>query len=102
VVQAVLSGDEIAIGASLLAFTQYMGGAVFLSAATALFNGSLSSSLQKYAPRANATAIMDVGIKGGVASSISASDLKEITVAFSKAITQTFVSLASKDCLKIS
>jgi hypothetical protein len=101
VVQAVLSGDEIAIGASLLAFTQYMGGAVFLSAATALFNGSLSSSLQKYAPGANATAIMDVGIKG-VASSISASDLKEITVAFSKAITQTFVSLASKDCLKIS
>jgi hypothetical protein len=93
VVQAVLSGDEIAIGASLLAFTQYMGGAVFLSAATALFNGGLSSSLQKYAPGANATAIIDAGIKG-VTSSISASDLKGVTVAYSKAITQTFVSLA--------
>lgn len=100
-VQAILSSDEIAIGASLLAFTQFMGGAVFLSAATALFSSGISLSLQNYASEVNATAIIDTGIIG-LASLLSASDSRDVAAAYSKAITQTFVSPSSQDCLKLA
>ncbi|TVY84473.1 Efflux pump mlcE, partial [Lachnellula suecica] len=91
IVQAVLTGDEIAVGSSLLAFTQYMGGAVFLSAATTLFNSGLVTSLKNYAPQVNATAIISAGATG-VADAVSESDLQDVLLAYSKAITQTFVS----------
>jgi hypothetical protein len=91
VIQVVLTGDELAIGTSFLAFAQYMGGAIFLSGATTLFNSGLSSALNEYAPEVNATALIDAGATG-ITAAVSGSQLEGVLLAYSKAITQTFVS----------
>lgn len=51
----------IPIAMSLVVFGQYIGGSIFLSLSNVVFNSSLKSSLAKYAPYANATAIIAAG-----------------------------------------
>lgn len=90
VVQAVLSGDEVAIGTSLLAFSQYLGGAIFISAANTLFNNDLVTSLHKFAPEVNAHDVIEAGAASN-RKNIPAADLPSILWAYNHAITQTFV-----------
>jgi len=92
VAQAVLSGDEVAIGTSILAFVQYLGAATFISSANTLFDNGLISSLHDYAPQINATSIVAAGATG-IKGVISAADLPRVLLAFNRAITQTFVSI---------
>ena len=89
-VQTILSGDEIATGTSLLAFSQYLGGAVFASCANALFINDLSRSLVSYAPDVNASEIIRAGARG-IANTVPASSLKGVLRAFNHAITRIFV-----------
>ena len=90
VVQAVLSGDEVAIGTSMLAFSQYLGGAVFISAANTVFTNNLISSLHEFAPQVNAQDLVKAGATGH-RNITSADDLPPVLRAYNSAITRTFV-----------
>lgn len=92
VVQGALSVDEVAIGTSILALVQYLGAAIFLLCANIVFNSSLVSSLQDYAPKVNATSAIAAGATE-LKDIIAAADLPGVLLAFNKAITQTFVSI---------
>ena len=89
-VQAVLSPDEVAIGTSLLAFSQYLGGAIFISAANTLFNNVLVTSLHNFAPHVYAQAVIDAGATG-FRNVVTASDLPLVLLAYNRAVVQTFV-----------
>ena len=91
IVQAVLTGDEIAIGSSLLAFTQYLGGAVFISSANSLFSNKLVSSLGSLVPASNSTDITHIGATE-LASSVPVQYRAEPLLVINDAITGTFVS----------
>lgn len=91
IVQAVLTGDEIAIGSSLLAFTQYLGGAFFISSANSLFSDKLVFSLGSLAPALNSTDITHIGATELV-SSVPAQYRAESLLMINDAITGTFVS----------
>jgi hypothetical protein len=92
----VLTGDEVAIGTSILAFVQYLGAAVFITGATTLFNNVLLSSLKDFAPNANTTAIIAAGAIG-ISGQVSASELPGVLLAFNRAITQTYVRTQGKE-----
>ena len=88
-IQASLKPSEIAIAISLLSFSQYVGTAIFLVIANTIFSETLKSSLEKYAPNADAAAII---ASGGTAfrGFVSPEDLPGVLLAFSKATDGTF------------
>lgn len=92
--QTVLTGEEIAVGSSLLAFVQYLSAAVFLSAATALFEGKLISSLQILLPTLSPSKVLEAGATG-LAGLISSEDAPKLLQAYNDGVVATFVSKPS-------
>jgi hypothetical protein len=56
--------DEIAIGTSLLVFTQFLLSAVFLVVSNLIFDTSLRNELAVNAPATNATLVVEMGATG--------------------------------------
>ncbi|KAF9697064.1 hypothetical protein EKO04_005149 [Ascochyta lentis] len=89
VVQAALTGEEIAVGTSILAFVQYLGAAIFISGANSLFSNKLITALQIMVPEIDAAEVL----KSGAAELIKvvpAAYEPQILLAYSKAVTSTF------------
>jgi hypothetical protein len=90
-IQSFLPGNQVAIANSLIFFSRSFGGALFLSLAQAILANSLPSALYKYAPNADAQAIISTGATG-FQSLIDKSDLTGVVLAFTSTITNTYVS----------
>jgi len=60
-VQNAIPETQVSVGMSLVAFTQTLGGAMFLSFAQTAFNAGLTESLPKYAPGVSPQAIAAAG-----------------------------------------
>lgn len=93
VVQAALTGDEVAIGTSLLAFVQYLGAAIFISGANSLFSNKLIAALRSLAPDIDAADVLKSGA-AELMKVVPAGYEPQILLAYSKAITSTFASPA--------
>jgi hypothetical protein len=90
-VQAVLTGEEVAVGSSLLAFVQYLGAAVFNSSANSLFSNKLISSLHSLAPAINPTDVIHGGATE-LKTSFPPETQTQLLLAYNNAVTNTFVS----------
>lgn len=90
VVQAVLTGEDVAVGSSLLAFVQYLGSAIFISAADALFTNKLKDSLQDLGISSNASEGLSAGALS-IGNGSTKGSQRQLENAYNGAITQTFV-----------
>ncbi|KAJ2982136.1 hypothetical protein NQ176_g1594 [Zarea fungicola] len=90
--QNYLTGMQIPIGAAMLMFMQYFGGAVFLSVAKTIFTNELISTLHKYAPDIDAYSIVHSGATSAF-NGLSEHDRPLVVEAYNKALTSTFVSV---------
>ena len=90
VVQAVLTGEDVATGSSILAFIQYLGSAIFISAADALFTNRLKASLEDLGLAYNASDSLLAGAfeRGN---GTTKENETQLIYAYNGAITQTFV-----------
>lgn len=96
--QAVLTGEEVAVGSSLLAFVQYLGAAVFISSANSLFSNKLISSLHTLAPSINPTNVIHGGATE-LKNSFPSEAQTQLQEAYNNAITDTFVSSLLSLCI---
>lgn len=90
VVQAVLTGEDVATGSSLLAFVQYLGSAVFISAADALFTNKLKASIEDLGPGYNVSDGLSAGAFN-IGNGSTKESRRQLEYAYNGAITQTFV-----------
>lgn len=78
----------MAIGNSMLVFTQNFGGAVFLSFAELIFSNTLATSMTKYAPSVDTQDILTWGATG-FREHISGADFTNVLTAYNEAIVAT-------------
>ena len=90
VVQAVLTGEDVATGSSILAFIQYLGSAIFISAADALFTSKLKASLEKLGLGYHVSDSLSAG-SFETGNSTTKENETQLIHAYNGAITQTFV-----------
>ncbi|KAG0645299.1 Efflux pump mlcE [Hyphodiscus hymeniophilus] len=88
-VQHTLDRSQMAIGASMVIFSQFFGGAIMLAVAVTDFRSSLITALKRYAPEVNADLIMNVGA-AGVRKALTSQQLPGVLEAYNHAITNTF------------
>ena len=75
----------------MFAFSQYLGGAVFILSAKNLFSNGLVSSLKEYAPQVNSQDVITAGATS-IRKVVPVLELPNILLAYNHAIAQTFVS----------
>ncbi len=75
----------------MFAFSQYLGGAVFILSAKTLFSNGLVSSLKEYAPQVNSQDVITAGATS-IRKVVPVLELPNILLAYNHAIAQTFVS----------
>jgi hypothetical protein len=90
-VQEDLPGDAIAAASSMIALCQYLAGSVAISVAQSIFQNGLAPALQKYAPEANTTAILNAGATG-YTTVVDPDQLGVVRMAYDEALVKTFVS----------
>lgn len=95
-VQQTLEPSKISIGAAMVVFCQFFGGALFPAIAETDLSSSLKSILPQDAPGVNATLIFNAGATG-LRSIVSINQLPEVLSAYNKAIINTFVSIKFGD-----
>jgi len=84
---------EVAIGTAIVVFSQFFGGAVFVSLGQTVFLNRLAPALAKFEPTVSAASLIEVGATS-VRSAVSKSQLEGVLKAYNLALTQTFVSLS--------
>jgi hypothetical protein len=80
------------VGTTIIVFTQFLSGSVFLAIAQSIFQGRLLVLLQQKAPNENGQAIVAAGataVRGLIA---APEDLSAVLQAYNTAVTETFVS----------
>jgi hypothetical protein len=90
-VQAVLPLTQVPTATSILVLCQFLGGAIFLSIATNLFESKLAKGLSEYLSPASAQAIMGNGARD-VRNMVFGQDLSATLLVYNTAIATTFVS----------
>ncbi|KAJ5822782.1 hypothetical protein N7447_005122 [Penicillium robsamsonii] len=93
-VQNTLPHTQVSIAMSILMFTQTFSGAIFLTAASAVFDSGLKSFVPKYAPKVDLQTIISAGATG-IQNAVSSSDLSGVLVAYSKSISYVFIMSAA-------
>lgn len=88
-IQNNLPRESIAIGNSMMVFTQNFGGTVFLSFAELIFSHTLSTSMASDAPGIEVQDILSWGATG-FRDHVARDDLPGVLVAYNKATTVTF------------
>lgn len=97
-----LSKDQIAVGNSVLAFSMYLGGAVFVSAGNNVMNGGLVKYLHQMAPNVNPDIIVNAGATH-FRNVVDKADLPSVLLAYNHAITRTFyIAAASASCAAVA
>ncbi|KAK3373155.1 major facilitator superfamily domain-containing protein [Lasiosphaeria ovina] len=89
-VQTVLDIDDVAVGASLIVFTQSMGGAMFVSVGQTVFTNHLVQALAQYVPAIDPTSVLNAGATG-LESNFSADELPGIILSYNEALTRVFL-----------
>ncbi|KAF2103560.1 MFS general substrate transporter [Rhizodiscina lignyota] len=92
--QTALSGEEAAVGISLVTFFQFFGSSIFLAIAETVFSNTLTSELTKHVPEVNPTTLMHIGTSA-VRNFVTPEQLPAVLAAYDKAITSTFYVAAS-------
>lgn len=88
--QVVLTMDDIPTGTTAMIFFQSLGGALFISAAQTIFNGSLISNLKDVIPTGvNLETLMRVGIHN-MKNLVPPALMPQVLVAFNNALTHVF------------
>ncbi|KAL8719645.1 MAG: hypothetical protein Q9225_003367 [Loekoesia sp. 1 TL-2023] len=97
--QRVLDKDDVPTGVSLMFFAQSLGGAIFLSAAQNVLSSHLISNISSF-PNIDPRQIIDTGATA-LRTVFSPSDLPSVSVAYNKAIIQTYYIALGASCVSI-
>ncbi|OKL59583.1 hypothetical protein UA08_05245 [Talaromyces atroroseus] len=89
-VQVVLDTVDIPTGTALMVFMQVIGGSIFVSVDENVFDNKIVGNLVKDAPSVNPEVVLNAGATG-LRKVIDSADLPGVLMAYSDAITQTFV-----------
>jgi hypothetical protein len=84
-----MDGEELASGIAFMVFSQAIGPAIANTVYNVIFLESLPTEIAKYAPDANAQAIMNAGASG-YRSIVSPADLDGILVAYSNSLGRVY------------
>jgi hypothetical protein len=87
--QTVLRTHEASVGISLITFSQFIGGSIFVAISQTIFSNRLMSGLREHVPDLDANAFLGLGT-AAVRSSVSPQDLPAVIEAYNSAITSTF------------
>jgi hypothetical protein len=90
-VQTNVPPELLSVGTALVVFTQFFGGAVFIAFAQTTFTNSLGPALKEFAPNVTAKFVIDTGATN-LRNVVPAEVLEGVLMAYSKALTNTFVS----------
>ncbi|KAJ5084609.1 hypothetical protein NUU61_009188 [Penicillium alfredii] len=93
-IQNTLPTTQISIAMSILMFSQNFSGAMFLTFTDVILDNGLKSLVPKYAPHANAQAIIAAGATG-FRSVVAGRDLAGVLQAYSKSINHVFYMAAA-------
>jgi hypothetical protein len=97
-VQTVLKPHEASVGISLVTFSQFIGGSIFVAISQTIFSNELIDQLQKNAPGIDAQSLLGLGT-AGVRNAVSPADLPAVIGAYNSAIASTFyVAAAASAC----
>uniref|UniRef100_A0A0B7KJC0 Major facilitator superfamily (MFS) profile domain-containing protein n=1 Tax=Bionectria ochroleuca TaxID=29856 RepID=A0A0B7KJC0_BIOOC len=88
-VQAAMDGEELASGIAFMVFSQAIGPAIANTVYNVIFLESLPTEIAKYAPDADAQAIINAGASG-YRSIVSPADLDGILVAYSNSLGRVY------------
>ncbi|KIV80537.1 hypothetical protein PV11_08030 [Exophiala sideris] len=97
--QTVLSRQDVPIGASLMMFSQMLGGAVFISVGNNIFDSQLAKNLGNI-PGVNVASIVATGATE-LRSIVSSSMLSQVLVAYNDALRHTFYLSTALACVTI-
>lgn len=101
-VQALLKGNDIALGTSLVMFLQVMSGTVMVSVGQNLFEQRLSSTLATSAPGVNLQVVLSAGNEGLAEKMIAIytpTQVQEILGAYNKSLDCVFLFALVLSCL---
>jgi len=99
-VQTVLNLEDTPIGTTIILFSQLFGGAIFVSAATNVFNTHLISDLTSQVPSLDPQQIIDAGASN-LKSVVPADLLPAVLVAYNNAVVKTFEMALILACISI-
>ncbi|RDW82726.1 hypothetical protein BP6252_03838 [Coleophoma cylindrospora] len=88
-VQTRLPKSQIAVGTTLVVFTQYFGGALFLAVAQTIFSASLGPALAEWAPDVSKELVVSVGATA-VRGVVSEAQLPGVLLAYNQALVHTW------------
>ncbi|KAH8815994.1 major facilitator superfamily domain-containing protein [Xylogone sp. PMI_703] len=101
-IQTNLPPEDSSIGASLVMFSQYLGGAIFTSAAKTVFTASIGPAVAKHAPSIDPSLLIDSGITN-LRNVIPPRELAGALLAYNEAIDHVFdVQLATASAALIA
>jgi len=86
--QTVLKPTEVSIGLAVVIFAQGMGPAIFLSAASTIFNNRLGAEVAQYVPGTNATSLANMGLSD-IKGQIGGDRLEQVLTGYDHAVIQT-------------
>ncbi|KAK5052673.1 hypothetical protein LTR84_002538 [Exophiala bonariae] len=97
-VQTVLKPEEASVGISLVTFSQFIGGSIFVAIAQTVFTNRFVSQLAKDAPTMDPQALLQLGT-AALRKSTTPEELPAILHAFNSGITYTFyVAVSASSC----
>ncbi|CAK7204767.1 hypothetical protein SEUCBS139899_007527 [Sporothrix eucalyptigena] len=99
-VQTVLDIKDVPTGTSVIVFLQTLGGALFVSICQNIFSNKLTENIHKLVPSLDPEVVLAAGATG-YQKVIPAADLTNVTLAYSEALTQTFVVSAALAAMTI-
>ena len=89
-VQTVLDITDVPVGTSIIIFIQTLGGALFVSIAQSVFTNKLVDGLAQYAPSVDPSIILRTGATS-IQSTVEKAVLPGVTLAYSEALTKSFL-----------
>ncbi|KAJ5188373.1 Major facilitator superfamily transporter [Penicillium cf. griseofulvum] len=92
--QTILSGEDIALGTSVIMFAETISGAVFLAVCETLFGNKLLEELDKLSPAVNPAAVVAngvAGLKSAMSEIYTASAVDEILESYAKALQPVWI-----------
>ncbi|ORY18399.1 MFS transporter [Clohesyomyces aquaticus] len=89
-VQAVLDLKDVPVGASLIVFTQSLGGAMFVSVGETVLTNRLVKELAKNAPTINPSQVLETGASG-LRKTFSEDVLPKVVLSYNDALSKVFV-----------
>ena len=96
--QTVLKPQEASVGISLVTFSQFIGGSIFVAIAQTVFSNQLVAQLRQHAPGVDPQALLGQGT-AGVRQAVSPKDLPAVLNAYNSGIKAAFyVAAAASAC----